>query len=135
MNTYLRWAIGSSPKESAEPPDSLPHERADNPSSLIITLGLSLMALCVSALVSGSVVLVISKFGADSGLPALGFRGALSLALVGSWFSMGTAEVRKTQGREFPKFLIETLANQIGSALLMLLLVGALSLLLGWGTG
>lgn len=134
MNPIRRFFIGSPRSENAEAPNSHAHERREDPLSLIGTLCFSLLAMTASALISGLVVLVISRFGAGGGLPVLGFRGAMALALLGSWFSMGTAGVPGYQKGAFPKSLVQTLTHQISSALLMILLLVALSLLLAWGS-
>jgi len=134
MNTLHQLDIGSPRTENAVAPNPHAHQRGKDSPSLIGTLGLSMLAMTASALISGLVVLVISRLGADGGLPVLGFRGAVALALLGSWFSMGTAGVPGSQRWDFQKSMIQTLTHQISSALLMLLLVGVLSLLLGWGS-
>ena len=132
MKNLFGRSMDSSPGESGEALEATPQAEVNKP-GLIGTMALTLVALCVSALVSGAMVLVISRFGAGSGLPVLGFKGALALALLGSWFSMGSRGVRETPLKEFPDFLVDTLFHQICSALLMLILLGVLSLLLGRG--
>lgn len=93
---------------------------------------LLLATLCGSALISGTVVLAISRFGGGSGLPQLGFRGALSISLLGSWFSLGAAGTREQSSADLKRFMVETLSHQLGCALLMLLLLGILHLVFGW---
>lgn len=134
MKNPFGWSMDSSPGARAEALEATTHAEVNKPLGLIGTLGLTLVALCVSALISGAMVLAISRFGAGTGLPVLGFKGALALALLGSWFSMGSTGVRETPLRDFPDFLANTLIHQVCSALLMLILLGVLSLLLGRAT-
>ena len=46
---------------------------------------------------------------------------------------MGSAEVREIPMGAFPDYLVRTLVHQVGSGLLMLVLMGVLWLLLGQG--
>lgn len=102
-------------------------------SGLLPTLALAFVSLLAASLLNGTVVFLILRLGAGSGLPSLEFKGAVALALLGSWFSMGTSNTKTERSQDLLESVAGSLAHQLGSALLMLALLGTLSF--GFGMG
>ena len=131
MKYVLEWVKLRRQGSIVTEADSAAGEAVGPAKGILVTGACAFLSILASALLSGTLVFCIVRFGARGGLPPLEFRGALSVALLGTWFSMGSSQPSERNIRDFPKYLGRTLAHQVGCALLMLVLLGVLTLGLG----
>lgn len=131
MSAVLDW-FKTRRTASGSPEEGGTGAEAGGPlSGFLLTVACAFLSILASTLLSGTLVFCIVRFGAGSGLPPLGFRGALSVALLGAWFSMGGSQPSEGSPQDFLGSLARTLTHQVGCALLMLALLGALGLGIG----